>query len=126
MLDYVWESYGSAADNPEPRRVFNRPYKSRLAQYLIDYECADFALVEDVANAQKHMKLRRDPPRRTKDITSVGVITLDFRALERIGVKAKRKWFVVIERRDGTQVDFAPALENVVQMWERLIRDPGL
>ena len=122
MLDYVWESYGAGGDNPEPRKVFSQPTKSKLAQYLIDNECADFALIQDVANAHKHMKLKWDPPTRSKVLTSAGVTTLDLRELERIGMKVKRKRIIVIEQKDGTRVDFVPALENVVTMWEDLMR----
>ena len=59
MHDYVWETYHRS----DPGKVFDETSKGNFAKYLIDHECADFALIRDLANAHKHMKLNQNPTR---------------------------------------------------------------
>ncbi len=116
MLDYVWVSYGPNANHPDPGKVFNQQSKSALAQYLVDNECTDFALIQDAANAHKHMKITQQP---TRVITSAGDT---WRQSSGPGISMYIVPVMVIGQRGGTQVDFAPALQNVVTMWEDLIK----
>ncbi len=122
MHDYVWESYRTSA----PAKVFEQAEQYKFRQYLIAHECPDFELIQDLATAHKHMKFRSKSRR---IIASAQSMFLGSRGSDLWS--ALPSWLVttqvlVVERRDGTQADFAPALENVVQMWERLIQDPGL
>ena len=122
MHDYVWVSYGLNANHPDPGKVFNQQSKSTLAQYLVDNECTEFALIQDAANAHKHMKITR-PRAPTRAIASAGDT---WRQSSGPGIGMHIVPVIVIGQQGGRQVDFAPALEKVVTMWERLIRDPGL
>ena len=119
MHDYVWETYHESA----PAKIFQqtaRPYD--FALYLIENECREFNLIRDLANAHKHMKLKRNP---TRIIASAQAMFS-----ERPGSSFFSSWFptteIMVELENGREVRFAPALEKVVQMWERLIRNPGL
>lgn len=122
MADYVWKTYHAT----DPVKVFGKRKISEFRTQL-DGECADFRLFTDVANAHKHMVLTMHPPRREWVVTSAGAVLLDWAKLgnEPIPIKVIRQRVIVVNQADGTRVQFAPALKNVVEMWERLIAQQG-
>ena len=120
MHDYVWKTYHDSA----PAKVFHqtaRPYD--FALHLIRKECSDFNLIRDLANAHKHMKLKQNPTR------IIGSAQAMFSEPGGSWIWLP-SWFltteIMVELENGTEVRFAPALEKVVLMWERLIRDLAL
>ena len=129
MADYVWTTYGASG----LAKVLNQTSKGGFYRELVKI-CPDFALIQDVANAHKHMKLTHVPPDRQLVITSAGAVELNWRDFEEGPVpitrvepdKPGKKRYLVAEGQDGTKTDLSLALTNVIGMWQTLIQRYGL
>jgi hypothetical protein len=92
-------------------------YRARLAKQ----ECADFALVRDVAEAHKHVELNRKPRRLTAS-DQVMVRDQEFcLGLSMLDVDTLGPCLVVVED-NGDERPLQSIMRNVMEMWERLLK----
>jgi hypothetical protein len=104
----------------EPQNVFNAQNEGEYRSRLTDFECVDFGLVRDIADAHKHVALER--PSRL-------VSRADQTEIERLGWGVARwgegRWGsppqLVVTLDDGTKRPLTAVMKNVIGMWERLL-----
>jgi hypothetical protein len=125
MADYVWTSYHQDA----PSKVFRAETTRKYCEHLTEH-CSDFALLRDVAEAHKHMRLDRpaSPARRIRSSSSSRTENIPGDALGSggLGSFVLGGEAVVIDLDDGTQRIFGEVLRNVIEMWEDLIKRMNL
>ena len=134
MADWVWKTYHKT----DPGKVANTNSAPAYCDHLQDVECDDFELIRDVANAHKHLKLNA-PDKRTlasagatvETTFAVGVVDLPrpsklWPPTYSPGINPRLYEAVIINRQDGTPRSYIEVLDNVAEMWLRLIERDGL
>ncbi len=131
MRDYMFITYDNDADR---HKILGATNKKKYSAEIIKL-CPSFELMEDVANAHKHLKLDRD--RTNTDLTSAGELEA-IRAVEPVQISkttvipisadknlvhtVRRPGFIVKNKMwidlSGTLIDFGPELKNVIDFWE--------
>lgn len=106
-------------------QVFNANSEGEYRNAIAARECEDFALVRDVADAHKHLSLDR-PSRRVSRADQTGVGSLGW---------GQARWGegvwgggpqLVVTLDDGTKRPLTAIMQNVMEMWERLLVGWGL
>jgi hypothetical protein len=120
MADYFWHDFSDTA----PNEVFNH---SSLAQFRreLGVKSPSFALIRDVAEAHKHVKVgRTDRVLTSAGQTSVGSLgwgEAEFGAGTYGGSPE-----VVIELDSGKRRHFSTGATDVAKMWEALLASAGV
>ena len=126
MADYVWTYHHPRS----PGKVFDTKNAGDYGGHLATHCCSDFALLRDIAEAHKHMKLTRPntPPRRVTSSTSVRIENIPGVPLGSfvLGSSVLGGDAMMIDLDDGSQRVFGEVLGNVFAMWERLIEQHDL
>lgn len=103
------------------QKIFGCTSAGQIVGHLIANECQDFALIQDLANAQKHFKLTRGNPQLTQadqvDVRETGWDELPWDDGEWDGPPA-----VIVELDDQSLRAFTAIAKNVFEMWERLFQ----
>ena len=119
LHEWVFEEHKSNS-----AKVFGCNRTSDFMRHLSTNECRDFALIKDVANAQKHCSLTRGSP--------------SIAGAQNVAVKATG-WdeggfgegpyggspSLIIDMGSGSLRHFSAVLENVHDMWTRLFATQG-
>jgi hypothetical protein len=102
----------------DPSQIYGAQSEGRYRDELAARECADFALVHDVAEAYKHVELSRPSRLVTHyDQTAAEVSRWD----EARWDEAPWDGQLVVTLDDGTRRPLADIMRNVIVMWERLL-----
>ncbi len=121
MADHVWTYYHQENPKIVHRATTTNKYREVLARDC----CPDFALLRDIAEVHKHMRLDRpkQPPRLIMSSTNVRVENIDGDSLDCgvLGSFVLGGYAVVIDLDDGSKRVFGDVLRNVIEMWERLM-----
>jgi hypothetical protein len=122
MAERMWHYYKDAA----PHRVYRAKRAERYRSELGDV-CGDFALVRDVAEVFKHVRLGRQDRRVThadqtgaKDAVWTNDAGEEVRWTAAAGQEATWRTAVLVELDDGSVRPLLDALTSVVAMWDRL------
>jgi hypothetical protein len=95
--------------------------ETRYRDELVKRECPDFAWARDVAEAYKHVVLTRRPETRIVtrfDQTAVEGAVFEEDVFEK-GIFDEGE--IRVTRDDGTSRPLAEVMQNVIEMWERLL-----
>jgi hypothetical protein len=114
LAERVWHRY----KDTNTAKVLGAKDVSEFRDLLAASECADFALVRDVDDGFKHLVLNR----KSRRVTSADQVGFEPTVWNRFFWNSAR-WGgqIVIRADDGTQWDLLDVLQNVVQMWSRLL-----
>ena len=100
----------------DPNQIYRAQSERQYRDELAARECADFALVRDVADVYKHVELDRPSRRLTRyDQTAASGYGE--------GRWGEGPWGgqLVVTLDDGTKRPLADIVHNVIAMWERLL-----
>jgi hypothetical protein len=116
LADYFWQTFNST----DPARVYGAPSVRGLRDALVA-RCPEFAVVRDVAEAHKHMKLDRGARVLTRaDQTAQGST-----AFGEAGY-GTGPWgggpSVVVELDTRERVHFSHAARVVLEQWKAMLR----
>lgn len=119
LHEWVFEEHKT-----NPANVFGCSSNSAFMGHLITNECADFVLIKDVANAQKHFSLTRGSP----SIAGAQNIAVRATGWDEGGYD-EGPWggspSVIIDMGSGSIRHFSAVLRNVHEMWTRLFQSQG-
>ena len=120
MAERVWYYW----IDRDPAQVYDATTPGRYRNELSTRECADFALVRDVADAHKHVELERRP-RQVTHADQTRAARGGLFAGRYFGVRYFGRYFgasqLVVTLDDGTNRPLTAIMANVVEMWERLL-----
>jgi hypothetical protein len=122
MAERVWHHF--MAEHPD--RLLGAAGKGQVGKYrdlLAIHECADFALIRDVAEGFKHVELNRLNARVSRfDQTKVGKMGFGEGGFGE-GVFEGSQLIVTLD--NGSKRALSAVLGNVIVMWERLLKSWG-
>ena len=99
-------------------KVYGAKKEGAYRDELASRECADFALVRDVAEAHKHVKLER----RSRLITGYDQTAVKDTVYEEgVFEEGVFEGEVLVTLDDGTSRPLAEIMGNVIAMWTRLL-----
>jgi len=103
----------------DPSRIYGARSEGQYRNELVVRECADFALVRDVADAYKHVELSRPSRRITRYDQTAFEGT---RWNEARWNEAPWNGQLVVTLDDGTTRPLIKIMQNVFAMWERVLK----
>jgi hypothetical protein len=104
--------------NRDPSKVYGAEREGQYRDELVTRECPDFALVRDVAEAHKHVKLERKSRLITRyDQTAVKDTVFEEGVFEEGIFEGE----ILVTLDDGSTRPLAEILGNVMTMWGRLL-----
>jgi hypothetical protein len=104
----------------DPSKIYGARNEGAYRNELTALECQDFGLVRDVADAHKHFELDRPNRRLTRaDQTARGGMGWGEGGLGE-GVFGGGPQLVV-KLDDGTKRALSAIMQNVIEMWQRLL-----
>ena len=119
MAERVW----NACKGSDQTKIGNTQSARAYRQLLVANECPDFQLVWDVHDGHKHVDLSRSN-RQVTSAAQTGVVqrggAFDANSFQADAFDVGQSEIVVI-LDDGTERAIAEVLENVINMWERLL-----
>ena len=117
---HFWKSKDSS-------KIYSATNEGEYREQLASMECLDFALVRDVADNHKHVEIGRRSRRvsrsdQTKRVTVQGGTLGSFV----LGSDVLGGDEIVTTLDDGTKRSLLELANNVMAMWERLLREMGM
>ncbi len=111
----------------DPSQIYGAKTAGKYREALVNQECRDFGLVWDVADAHKHFELDR-PSRRITHSDQTKKAPHVYGGPTYYGAKDAHYGgsHLVVTLDDGTKQPLSIVLENVMDMWERLLAQMGL
>ncbi|NQV81288.1 MAG: hypothetical protein HQ495_12100 [Alphaproteobacteria bacterium] len=109
----------------DPTRIRGAKNEGEYRNLLAAHECPDFALVRDVADAHKHVTLDRA----SRQVTNASQTHVDSLGWGE-ATWGEAKWGsppeLVISLDDGSKRPLDAIMENVIEMWDRLLEHWGI
>lgn len=101
------------------------PVSHRASVSEIALRCADYLVIQDVANVAKHRILTRGEPRvrRAEDIFEL-LVSVSYE--DEAGTYFDQGKIVVIRLEDGSELDLSQALTNVINFWGGFLVEIGV
>lgn len=117
---HYWRDHDTA-------QIYGAPTAGKYREALVNQECRDFRLVWDVADAHKHFELDR-PSRRITRADQTKKAPHVYGGPTYYGARDAHFGgsHLVVTLDDGTKRPLSNVLENVMDMWERLLTQMGL
>lgn len=106
----------------DPAQIYGAGTPKEYREQLANRECQDFGLIWDVADAHKHIELNR-PSRRITHSDQTKKALHVYGGPTYFGAKDAHFGgsHLVVTLDDGTKRPLSGVLENVMDMWERLL-----
>lgn len=105
----------------DPAQLYGAAREGEYRKELAVRECPDFALLRDVAEAHKHVVLDRCPRQVTRSDQTEPEPHV-YRGPSYYGSAVYGGSQLVVTLDDGTKYPLSEIMQNVMAMWERLLR----
>lgn len=116
LAEHYWRHWRTV----DPRRVADAASAGAFRTHLAQYECLEFQIVRDVADAHKHVTIDRRPRGVTMSMqTGLETLGWDQGAWDEMPWDGNQALVVTLD--NGSKRTLEPIVDKVIAMWRRLL-----